>query len=65
MERILQTHRFGPHRVDVVEDFDDESTTYLFLVDDVIATDPPLEALPPFEEVVRIYAERPGAVHPG
>ena len=65
MERVMQTHRFGPHRVDVVEDVDDESTTYLVLVDDVIATDPPLDAPPPFEEVVRIYAERPGAVPPG
>ena len=56
MDRILQTHRFGPHRVDVVEQADDEETTYLVLVDDIIVTETPLPALPRFDDVVRIYA---------
>ena len=40
MERILETHDFGPHRVDILERADDEGTSYVVLVDDVIVTDP-------------------------
>jgi hypothetical protein len=57
MERIMETHHFGPHRVDVVEFFDDEGTSYRVLVDDVSMTDPPLPEHPEFDEVVRIYAD--------
>ena len=60
MERILETHDFGPHRVDVLERADDEGTTYVVLVDDVIVTDPPLPAPPRLEDVVRIYARSQG-----
>ena len=60
MERILETHDFGPHRVEVLERADDEETTYLVLVDDVIITDPPLPARPRFDDVVRIYATSQG-----
>ncbi|MHB1595325.1 MAG: hypothetical protein ACYCU3_14205 [Streptosporangiaceae bacterium] len=56
MGKVLQTHRFGAHQVDVLEQFDDEGTSYLVLVDHMIVTDPPLLAPPGFEEVVRIYA---------
>ena len=56
MERILETHEFGPHRVAVLERADDEGASYVVLVDDVIVTDPPLPAPPRFEDVVRIYA---------
>lgn len=56
MGKVVQTHRFGAHRVDVLEQFDDEGTSYLVLVDHMIVTDPPLQAPPGFEDVVRIYA---------
>ena len=62
MERILQTHRVGPHRVDVLEQAGDEGTAYVVLVDGAIITDPPLEAPPRLEDVVRIYAESQGQV---
>lgn len=60
VERILETHRFGPHRVDVLERADDEGTSYVVLVDDAIVTDPPLEVPPKLEDVVRIYARSQG-----
>lgn len=56
MERILETHRFGPHRVDVLERADDEGTRNVVLVDDAVVTDPPLEVPPTTEDIVRIYA---------
>jgi hypothetical protein len=59
VERILETHEFGPHRVAVLERADDEGTAYVVLVDQVIVTDP-LPAPPRFEEVVRIYAASQG-----
>jgi hypothetical protein len=62
MERILETHDFGPHRVDILERADDEGTSYVVLVDDVIVTDPPLPAPPRLEDVVRIYARSQGQV---
>lgn len=60
MDRILQTHRFGPHRVDVVEHADDEGASYVVAVDGAVVTDPPLEAPPGPEDVVRIYARSQG-----
>lgn len=57
MDRILQTHRFGPHRVDLLERADDDgATAYWVLVDNVVVTDPPLESIPAPEDIVRIYA---------
>ena len=56
MDRVLQTHRFGPHRVDVLEQAGNEETTYLVLVDDIVVTETPLPAFPRFDDVVRIYA---------
>ena len=57
MERIIQTHQFGPHRVDVVESADDEGIAgYLILADDFVLTDPMLHHRPDLEEVVRVYA---------
>lgn len=56
MERILQTHHFGPHRVEVIEHVGDEGATYVVLVDGVVVTDAPLQTPPRFEDVVRIYA---------
>jgi hypothetical protein len=67
MERIIQTYRFGPHRVDVVEAADDEGVAgYLVLVDSMVVTDPPLAAVPDLEVVVRIYAsaQEPPATRP-
>jgi hypothetical protein len=55
VNRILQTHRFGPHRVDLLERADG-ATAYCVLVDDVVVTDPPLESIPALEDIVRIYA---------
>jgi hypothetical protein len=60
MEKILETHHFGPHRVDILELADDEGDAYLVLVDEVVVTDPPLPARPRFEDVVRIYARSQG-----
>ncbi len=62
MDRIVESHGFGPHRVDILERADDEATTYVVLVDDVVVTDPPLPSCPRFEDVVRIYAESQGQV---
>jgi hypothetical protein len=56
VKRLLQTHRFGSHEIGVIEDADEEGTTYLVLVDGAIVTDPPLQTPPRMEDVVRIYA---------
>ena len=57
MDRILQTHRFGTHRAGLLECVDDDgATTYSVLVDGVVVTDPPLDSVPGFEDIVRIYA---------
>lgn len=60
MEKILESYRFGPHRVDVLEHADDEGTSYVVLVDDAVVTDPPLAVPPKLEDVVRIYARSQG-----
>ncbi len=60
MERILETHRFGPHRVDILEHAGDEGTTYVVVVDGAVVTDTPLPVPPRFEDVVRIYARSQG-----
>lgn len=60
MDRILETHRFGPHRVDVIDQADDESQRYLVIVDGVVITDPPLETAPTPEDIVRLYARSQG-----
>jgi hypothetical protein len=57
VERVLESHGFGPHRVDVVDCPDDEGEGYLLvLVDGVVITEPPLSSRPSFDEVVRLYA---------
>jgi hypothetical protein len=62
MERIIQTYRFGPHRVDVVEAADDDGVAgYLVLVDDVVVTDPPLATMPDLELIVHVYADSQAA----
>lgn len=55
MERTLETHHFGPHRVVVLEHIGDDETTYSVLVDNTTATDSPLPFPPNLEDVVRIY----------
>ena len=55
MERILETHQFGPHRVVVLEHGDDDETTYSVMVDNTTATDSPLPYPPNLEDVVRPY----------
>lgn len=62
VEKILQTHRFGPHRVDVLERAGNEGATYVVLVDGAVITDPPLETPPRLEDVVRIYADSQGRI---
>lgn len=58
MEKVIATYHFGPHRVDVVEDVDDDGReNYIVLVDDRVVTTSPLDATPSMEDVVRIYAE--------
>jgi hypothetical protein len=57
VDKILQTHWFGPHRVDLLERADDDgATAYCVLIDHVVVTDPPLESIPALEDIVRIYA---------
>lgn len=55
MDRIIETHTFGPHSVAVVEDVEDEGVGYLVLVDGQPVTEA-LPVPPTFEELVRIYA---------
>lgn len=55
MERLLETYYLGSHRADVVEHAD-ARTTYLVLVDGVIASDPPFERPPRGKDVERILA---------
>jgi hypothetical protein len=57
VERILETYRFGPHRVVVLEHIEDDGITYSIVVDDVTVTDLPLQSAPQLEDVVRIYAQ--------
>jgi hypothetical protein len=58
MERILQSHQFGPHRVDIVDSLDDDGQEYVVLViDGAVVTDPPLTAVPDMDEVMSIYAD--------
>jgi hypothetical protein len=64
VDRILETHSFGPHRVDVIEQAGDEGSAFVVLVDGVVVTDVPMQVPPRFEDVVRIYAQaqdKPGA----
>jgi hypothetical protein len=57
MDRILQTYQFGLHRVELTEHADDDGTAiYQVLVDHKVITDPPLERIPRFADLVRIYA---------
>ncbi len=57
MERLLESHEFGPHRVEVVECPDDEGGgSYLVVIDGAAVIDPPLPEAPGFDELVRIYA---------
>lgn len=55
MDRVIETHEFGPHRVVVVEHVGDDERSYSILVDDLAVTDPPMPEAPSFEDVVRIY----------
>jgi hypothetical protein len=57
MERILQSHQLGPHRVDVVESLDDDGQEYVVVViDGAVVTEPPLTAVPDVDELMHIYA---------
>lgn len=57
VERIVQSYRFGPHRVDVVEHPDDDGGGFaLVVVDGTLITEAPLGETPTLEDVVRVYA---------
>ncbi|MCU0266018.1 MAG: hypothetical protein MUC45_07865 [Actinomycetia bacterium] len=57
MKRVLESHLFGPHRVDVVENLVDEGGSYVVVViDGAQVTDPPLTSPPTFDELVHLYA---------
>ena len=56
MERVLETHRFGPHTVVVCEYVEDDGSSWTVLVDGELAVDLPLSLPPSEEDVVRIYA---------
>jgi hypothetical protein len=57
MDRVLQSHQIGPHRVDVMDYPDDEGGALVVVaIDGAVVTDPPLEAVPSADEIMRIYA---------
>lgn len=57
MQRLVQTHHFGPHRVDLVEQLDDDGVAgYSVLVDQETVSDGLLTSRPDLEAVVRLYA---------
>ncbi len=57
MERILQSHQLGPHRVDVVESLDDDGQEFVVvIIDGAAVTEPPLTAVPTMDEL-HIYAD--------
>jgi hypothetical protein len=58
MERILQSHQLGPHRVDVVESLDDDGQEFVVvIIDGAAVTEPPLTAVPTMDELMHIYAD--------
>ena len=66
MDRVLESHQLGPHRVDVVDYPDDEGGSLVaVLIDGVVVTDPPLDRLPTAEELMRIYATWQAGQHSG
>lgn len=57
MARIVQSYRFGPHRVDVVEHPDDDGGGFVLVVTDgTVITEAALAETPTLEDVVRVYA---------
>ena len=57
MDRILQSHQLGPHRVDIVETADDDGQeTVLVIIDGMVVTEPPLTSVPDADEVMHIYS---------
>jgi hypothetical protein len=57
MDRVLESHHIGPHRVDVVQYPDDEGGGYVVvMIDGAVVTEPPLERMPSADELMRIYA---------
>lgn len=57
MDRVLQSHRLGPHKVDVVAGRDDDGSEYVVVViDGTAVTDPPLESVPDVDGLMSIYA---------
>ncbi|MCA1780905.1 MAG: hypothetical protein LC679_01675 [Intrasporangiaceae bacterium] len=52
---IIQRHQFGPHEIVVVEEADDDDTSYSVIVDGRAAADQPLGAPPSFEQIVWLY----------
>ena len=58
MARIVQSYRFGPHRVEVVEYPDDDGGGFVLVVTDgTVITEAPLAETPTLEDVVRVYAQ--------
>jgi hypothetical protein len=58
MEQIVQSYRFGPHRVDVVRFPDDEGGGYVVVAaDGMVITETPLGEAPSLEDVVHVYAQ--------
>lgn len=56
MERVLETHQFGSHRVVVIEHLEDDGIAYSVLIDNRSVTDEPMSTPPSFADVVRLYA---------
>lgn len=57
MDRVLQSHRLGPHKLAVVEYPDDEGgSLVVVMIDGMVVTEPPLESVPTADELMRMYA---------
>lgn len=56
MERILQSLRVGPHRVDALEIADEQGGGYVMVLVDGAVAGEPLDAPPTREELLALYA---------
>lgn len=55
MEPVVQSYRFGPHRVDVVEHPDDGGRVFQVVADGTVTTETALGATPTLKDCVRVH----------
>ena len=56
MERVLQSLRVGPHRLDVLEIADEQGGGYVIVLVDGAVAEEPLDAPPTRDELLALYA---------